>query len=268
MLVSTQNQEDRAVIKSQELSVAIWRRFVGDFSGAQTEDRDTLTILWANTPFPFWNVIFFSDDVCSVEQLKAAANEAASIASTKKHPGMISVCTSLLDKTASEQTDSILSMAGYPISVPITGMTAEPFPITATCPTNLKIERVNDFRILTELNCRAYDVPVEAAKTSTLSEELAQHAFIYLGYEESRPVCTAAVIVQQDVLYLALVATDEKARNKGYGGAIVRHALQQAHEATGLTQAALHATTAGEPVYAKIGFQPVAEFRWYMQEHQ
>jgi len=64
-----------------------------------------------------------------------------------------------------------------------------------------------------------------------------------------------------------LVATDANARRKGYGEAIVRHALQKAHESTGLTKSALHATAMGKPVYERIGFRPVADFRWYMQKH-
>ena len=266
MFVTAQDQKS-SVLESFELQVAIWKRFAGDFKGAHIEDRETLMISWADTPFPFWNLIFASAKIHTVEQLTAAVDESVAIAATKKQSGLVCVCSSLLDGTASEQSDSILSMAGYPLSVPVTGMTAEHFPITHACPASLRIERVSDFRILTELNCHAYGVPLEAAAHSTLSEQFAQNAFIYLGYEADRPVCTAAVIVHEDVLYLALVATDANARRKGYGEAIVRHALQKAHESTGLTKSALHATAMGKPVYERIGFRPVADFRWYMQKH-
>jgi GNAT superfamily N-acetyltransferase len=264
MLANAQDQQELAGIESQRLSVAIWRRFIEDFRGSHIEDRDAFTVLWANTPFLYWNCVFISETVHSFEQLKAATEEAVKIAATKKYPGLISVCLSLLDNMSREQADSILSAAGYPILLRNTGMTAGHFPIPQTCPASLRIERVNDFRILTELNAHAYGVPFEA---STLSEQFAQDAFIYLGYEAERPVCTAAVIVQEDVLYLALVATHKSARGKGYGEAIVRHALQKAHEATNLTQTALHATTMGKPIYERIGFHPVANFCWYMQQH-
>lgn len=266
MSVNTQDQE-HGVIESQRLSIGIWRRFAGDFRGAQIEDRDALTIVWAHTPFPFWNVIFISETVHSTEQLRAAIVEAATITATKKHPGLISVCSSLLEKASRDQVDDILSTTGYPIAVPVTGMTAKPFPLSLTYPASLRIEQVSDFQILTELNCGAYGVPIEAAKPSALSEQFARDAFIYLGYKDDRPVCTAAVVVRDDVLYLALVATDKNARCKGYGEAIVRHALQKTHEATHLTQAALHASVLGKPVYERIGFQAVADFRWYMQQH-
>jgi GNAT superfamily N-acetyltransferase len=266
MLVTAQDQEERAVIVSLQLFVAIWRRFVGGFTGNQIEDMDALTVLWANTPFPFWNFVFISDAVHSTEQLKTAVDAATAIAATKQHPGLICVCLSLLDRWAREQSNRILAATGHSISMPMTGMITGHFPLALTCPASLRIERVTNFQILTELNSQAYGVPLEAARSSTLSEEFALGAFIYLGYEADRPVCTAAVIAQEDVLYLALVATHEDARNKGYGEAIVRHALQKGHEATRFSKAALHATDMGRPVYERIGFQPVANFRWYIQK--
>lgn len=267
MFVNAQEQGNSVVLESLELQVAIWRRFAADFKEAQTEDRESLTVLWAHTLFPFWNVIFLSEKIHRAEQLRAAVEESAAIAATKKEVGIISVCSSLLEDAAAEQSDSILSAAGYSLAVPITGMTAEYPPIASTCPENLRIERVNDFKILTELNCHAYGVPLEAAGPSTLSEQFAQGAFIYLGYEADNPVCTAAVVVHQDVLYLALVATHANARGKGYGEAIVRYALQKAHESTGLSKSVLHATDMGKPIYERIGFRSVASFRWYMQKH-
>jgi GNAT superfamily N-acetyltransferase len=125
---------------------------------------------------------------------------------------------------------------------------------------------VANFQILTELNAIAYGVPIDAVTSSTLSQRFAPDAFIYVGFENDRPFCTAAVIVQRKLLYLALVATREDARGKGYGESIVRHALHKAYEATNLSKVALHATDMGKPVYRRIGFQPIATFRWFMRQ--
>jgi GNAT superfamily N-acetyltransferase len=48
-----------------------------------------------------------------------------------------------------------------------------------------------------------------------------------------------------------LVATTPDARRKGYGEAVVRHALQTAHEATGIRRTVLHATEDGYPIYLR-----------------
>ena len=85
---------------------------------------------------------------------------------------------------------------------------------------------------------------------------------------DDRAVSTATTMVLGNVLYLALVATVEDARKKGYGEAVVRHSLQAAHEATGLRRTTLHATEDGRPVYTRLGYRPVGDFTWYMQDHQ
>jgi hypothetical protein len=173
MFITSQDQAEHFIMHSQQLHIAIWKRSAEDFAGANIEDKDAVTVSWGNTRFPFWNFLFISESVHSSEQLNAAIDEAAAIAATKTHSGLISVCPSLLDKRSRELPNSILSAVGYPISIPMTG----------------------------------------------------------------------------------------------YGEAIVRHALQKAHEATNLIQAALHAPDMGRPVYERIGFQPVADLRWYMQQH-
>jgi GNAT superfamily N-acetyltransferase len=75
-----------------------------------------------------------------------------------------------------------------------------------------------------------------------------------------KPVSTATAIINEDCLYLLLVATAPEARGKSYGEAVVRHALQTAHAATGIRRTALHATEAGYPVYLRVGYNSAAKF--------
>jgi hypothetical protein len=51
-----------------------------------------------------------------------------------------------------------------------------------------------------------------------------------------------------------------EARCKGYGEAVVRHALQTAYEATGISRTVLHATEAGYPLYLRLGYSPTVKF--------
>lgn len=87
-----------------------------------------------------------------------------------------------------------------------------------------------------------------------------------MGYLDDRPVATATTLVSGNTLYLALVATAEDVRNKGYGSAAVRYSLQKAYESTGLIRTVLHATADGYPVYKRIGYEPVANFTCYASD--
>ena len=70
-----------------------------------------------------------------------------------------------------------------------------------------------------------------------INTELAEslHQFI----EGDKPVSTATVTINEGRLFLFLVATMPEARRKGYGEAVVRHALQTAHETTGIRRTVL-----------------------------
>src|SRR5262249_37449751 len=72
-----------------------------------------------------------------------------------------------------------------------------------------------------------------------------------------------AVVVHDENLYLALVATRPSEQRKGYGEAVVRHALQSAYEATGLSRTILHASDAGMPVYRRVGYHKTASILAY-----
>jgi GNAT superfamily N-acetyltransferase len=77
-------------------------------------------------------------------------------------------------------------------------------------------------------------------------------------------VSTATAIINDGCLFLFLVATMPGVRRKGYGEAVVRHALQRAHEATGIRRTVLHATEAGYPLYLRLGYNPTVKFMGYM----
>lgn len=86
------------------------------------------------------------------------------------------------------------------------------------------------------------------------------HAYGFVAYEGDKPVSTATAIINDGCLYLFLVATAPDARRKGYGEAVVRHALQTAHEATGIGRTVLHGTEDGSPIYLRLGYRPTEKF--------
>jgi predicted GNAT family acetyltransferase len=61
-----------------------------------------------------------------------------------------------------------------------------------------------------------------------------------------------------------MVATAADHRNKGYAEAVMRHSLARASAATGIRRTVLHASPAGAPLYASMGYRPTARFTMYM----
>ncbi|WP_394365212.1 hypothetical protein [Paraburkholderia kirstenboschensis] len=80
---------------------------------------------------------------------------------------------------------------------------------------------------------------------------------------ERSAVSTAAAIVNDGAVYLALVATRPDAQRNGFGEATVRCALSAAYHATGIRRTILHATDAGLPVYLRVGYHRTTVFKTY-----
>jgi GNAT superfamily N-acetyltransferase len=261
-------QRSEQLHESVDLFISAWQAFAEEFEGAQVEKRENLFVAWADTELPFYNTIFLTEEVNNASRFKLLADEAIAVTSRKKMPGLLTVCNDLLSGSARKEADEILAERGYTIRIPMTGMLAEPFPLALVSPTGLRIEKSYDGTVVTEMNTVAYHMPAELGRSSVLTPRFWQDVYTSIGYVDDHPVSTATTMVLGNVLYLALVATVEDARKKGYGEAVVRHSLQAAHEATGLRRTTLHATEDGRPVYTRLGYRPVGDFTWYMQDHQ
>jgi GNAT superfamily N-acetyltransferase len=253
--------------ESNEQFISAWAMFAHAFPHAEIAVSDRLAIGWPDVPLVPYNNIFLLGEMSSQDDLASTVDKAIERSKRKKHPGMITVCHDLLSGSAKSDMEAIFSERGYTTLQVMTGMVGEIFPLEAPGHPDLRMERMNDGRAITELNCDAYHLPRELGYASIMDEALWKNSYSYVGYIGDRPVATATTLVNGNTLYLALVATAEDVRNKGYGSAVVRYSLQKAYEATGFMRTVLHATADGYPVYKRLGYEPVAKFTWYAPDH-
>jgi predicted N-acetyltransferase YhbS len=66
--------------------------------------------------------------------------------------------------------------------------------------------------------------------------------------------------------YVAFVATEPAHQRRGYGEAVMRHALDAAAAAHGEHPTILHATDAGRPIYARMGYEAVATHMAFIEK--
>jgi GNAT superfamily N-acetyltransferase len=99
-----------------------------------------------------------------------------------------------------------------------------------------------------------------AAKPKSRAEKRTALRSLITPQVKIREKETGTAIINEGCLFLFLVATMPEARRKGYGEAVVRHALQTAYEATGISRTVLHATEAGHPLYLRLGYHPTVKF--------
>jgi GNAT superfamily N-acetyltransferase len=222
----------------------------------------------ANTHFPFYNMLFLTDELTDADVLRDGVREAAMYMRTHQASGMFIVCLDHLSGAAEDSLPSTMARDNLVPAMPATGMAGNILPLEGPVHPELRFVRISDDKTIqtfAEINCAAYNLPVETAlslvKEHTLWKE---HAYGFIAYVGNEPMATATAMVNEGCLFLFLVATMPNAQRKGYGDAVVRHALNTAYEANGINRSVLHATEAGYPVYMRLGYHRTSKFMGYM----
>jgi ribosomal protein S18 acetylase RimI-like enzyme len=259
--------KDAEISESNRQYVTMWKVLSGDRPGADLSDRPGLSMCWADCAFPFWNAIFVTERHAGPELLSSRLRESVAYMNQKQHSGLVYVCEDFLDAAARQNLDTLARHAGLAFMMDIDGMAAD-IPHEGALPeTPLAFTRVTDEAALLtygEINAQGYGFAPEAGRAGLAGSVFWKStAYSFIGHEDGQAVSTAAAIVNEGALYVALVATRPQAQCKGYGLATVRHALQQAGQATGLTRAVLHASPAGFPLYLRAGFHRTTRFLTY-----
>ena len=117
-----------------------------------------------------------------------------------------------------------------------------------------------------DVNSAAYGMDLQAAKPAIGTRRFWHSHVPVLGVVGNRPAASAAVMMVDGLRYVALVATHPAHQRRGYADAAMRHALAVAAQAHGEQPTFLHATDAGRPVYARMGYAPVSTHTAFMEK--
>ena len=85
----------------------------------------------------------------------------------------------------------------------------------------------------------------------------------WVGYLDGEPVSTASTVTAAGAIGVYNVATLPGYQRRGYGEAILRHAVEQARLQHGISRTALQATTQGLNLYERLGYRTVTRVAVY-----
>jgi GNAT superfamily N-acetyltransferase len=236
-----------------------WRIFGRACPGARVDSAAGVDYVFTGLPIAFFNVAVLTSGELSAADLDAAARGAVRWASDKNAPWLFIVT----HETLAPGTDAAAVLAPRDLVplLPLTGMLATKIAPATSAPSGLQLEVTEDDEssaAMIDVNSAAYGIDLAASKPAFGRGAFWADHLGVLGRASRAPVTSAAVLLAGGHRYVALVATSPSHQRQGFAEAAMRRALDEAAGKFGERPSFLHASDAGRPIYARMGYQVVA----------
>ena len=228
---------------------------------------ERLEFAWVNSALPINNATWCTTPPVSVADLRERIVEAGS----STLPWVFYLFEPEVPATVLAEADAVASAGGLTMMGYLRVMLGD---VAQLLPPARQLPAVQMVRVASradawnalDLNTRAYGMPLfitDSVVDSGAYFRDAQREFGFVAMAGGVPVSTATVIEIDGWLYVAAVATCPGHRKQGYAEAVMRHALQTAADARGITRTALDASLGGSTLYAQMGYKATGDL-WRM----
>ena len=244
-----------------------WRIFGRACPGSRVESHAGVDYMFTGLPIAFFNVAVLTSDRLSAVALDASARGAMQWASDKNAPWLFIVTHEALEPGT--DAAAILDACGLAPLLPMTGMLARGVSPAATVPAGLQLEVPEDDGgccDIIDVNSAAYGMDLNASKPAFGRGSFWADHVAVLGRAGGTPATSAAVMLAGGHRYVALVATQPTHQKRGFAEAAMRHALSVSAEKFGERPTFLHATDAGRPIYARMGYEAVSSHTCFIDK--
>jgi GNAT superfamily N-acetyltransferase len=247
--------------------VDAWRIFGRACPGSRVESHAGVDYMFTGLPIAFFNVAVLTADQVSASALAASARGATQWAADKAAPWLFIVTHDTLE--AGTDAGAVLDGCGLVPLLPMTGMIARRVSPAATVPAGLQLEVPEDDGgccDIIDVNSAAYGMDLNASKPAFGRGSFWADHVAVLGRAGGTPATSAAVMLAGGHRYVALVATQPTHQKRGFAEAAMRHALSVSAEKFGERPTFLHATDAGRPIYARMGYEAVSSHTCFIDK--
>jgi len=225
-----------------------------------------VSIASAGVAFQMFNAAFLSAPVATEAELARCILLPSLQFNTRGLEWSFWVCEDWLAPKACRRLRQVFERHGLRRAIELPGMVTEALQPPARRLPELEIRRVgdqgtgNDFRGIGSV---CFHVPIawfnEVFDQSAVWDRFAG----YVGYLDGAPVSTAATVACGGTVGVYNVATLPAYQRRGYGEAVMRHALAEAERERPARPVVLQSTEAGLRLYERMGFRTVARFSVY-----
>jgi len=225
-----------------------------------------VSIAAAGVTFQMFNAAFLSAPVLTESELQQRILLSMSHFSVRGLEWAYWVCEDWLDARARRKSRQIFERQGLRHSVDLPGMVAERIAPPVKPLPALKIRRVGDTatrEAFCAIGSVCFHVPIVWFREVFDNRVVWDKFAAYVAYQNEAPVSTAAVVMGGGAIGVYNVATMPDQQRRGYGEAVMRHAVAEAQKEHGMERSILQSTPAGYRLYQRMGYRTVTRVSVY-----
>ncbi|MEO7157178.1 MAG: GNAT family N-acetyltransferase [Vicinamibacterales bacterium] len=243
-----------------------WRLMCAGGPKYAAESSGDIQYIFSGVPISFFNIALLTGDRIAADALGALGRQACAWAGPRSVPWLFMVTHEGLEPGV--DATATLDACGLAPVMPMTAMVARTIGPALTAP-DLQLTVPQDdsgCAAILDINSLAYGMDLEAGKPTLGTRAFWKDQFPVVGVVDEKPVSSATVLMVDGHRYVALVATDPSQQRRGFADATMRQALANAATVHGQIPTVLHATDAGRPVYARMGYKDIATHTLFMEK--
>ena len=235
-------------------------------AGGEVRELKGVSIASASVAFQMFNAAFLSSPVASEAELARRILLPDLHFHSRGLEWAYWVCQDLLDSATLRRSRRLFEQHGLRQSVELPGMVAETvLPPVRPLP-ELDVRRVEAGATrdaFCAIGSVCFHVPITWFTEVFDSDSVWERFRGYVGYLDGELVCTTAIIPGGGTLGVYNVATLPGHQRRGYGEAVMRHALADARRQHRTEGVILQSTPAGLHLYERMGFQSITRIAVY-----
>lgn len=242
-------------------------RVLARHSGSgEVREYSGVSIASAGVTFQMFNAAFLSTPVLSEGELERRIAQTAVHFQARGRQWACWVCEDWLQNGVRRRARGLFRNHGLRFALELPGMAAECLLPPRRALPSLQIERVvpgtrrDDFCALGSL---CFGVPLPWFREVFSGPGVWEEFTSYVGYVDGEPVSTAATVIASGVVGVYNVGTAPGHQRRGYGEAIMRHALEEARRRHGITRTILQSSSQGYPLYKQMGYRDITRVSVY-----
>lgn len=236
-------------------------------AGADVAELPGVSLASLGAAFQMFNAAFPSQPVETQAELEERLEMTRSHFEARGRPWSFWCCEDWVAGELRRRLSRTCERFGLRMSAELAGMVAERIQPPPPRLPALDVRRVETPQALSDfrtIGSACFHVPIDWFSEVFDENVAARRKFVcWVGYHDGLPVATAATVAGGGVAGLYNVATVPNYRERGYGEAITRYAINEASRENKVERAVLQATSQGLSLYRRMGFETVTRILVY-----